>query len=301
MRGFNACSFLGLGVFVVGSARRTRADRPGATAAVVSALSAAGGAPLLVLPGILLVTGFVGLVIGAGCSADRHCLGPARSSPASPTGSRALSSVPGMRWSIAARPRARAAGAFLLHASAAVRAAAAPAAWCWRSLAIAEPCRACRFSSLGRRAARAAALPCSPPPWPFDAIRPRAASTRRPDCAFWLHLLAAPLIVHWADLSSLRRRARSRLHDGIALFRGLHEARADADRLIFSALALLLPSSSTAARCRLGTAYARLGRHRLARHATAARRAFAAFAGTLSLLGALVFVLGVGWIRLRRC
>jgi hypothetical protein len=119
----------------------------------------------------------------------------------------------------------------------------------------------------------------------FD-LSDRDRVTRRADCAFWLHLLASPLIVHSLILM-LAPNMKDMTTNGaliiVAIAAGLTLAAILIDRraLLVSALAYL------------GTVigYAITG--------TATDRA-AVFFATLVILGVLVLTIGVAWFPLRR-
>jgi hypothetical protein len=130
----------------------------------------------------------------------------------------------------------------------------------------------------------------------FDASD-RERLTRRADCAFWLHLLAAPLIVH-----SLIELAWLRSPGGIRSAASLTTESAIAIAAIVAVLAVvaiiidrraLLVSALTYLGVVIGYAIANtIGQQ-------GADKSFVFFA-TLVVLGALVVALGVGWQPLRR-
>jgi MFS family permease len=125
----------------------------------------------------------------------------------------------------------------------------------------------------------------------FD-LSDRERLTRRADCAFWLHLLAAPLIVHSlitlvltptiADMTDRMALAIIAVVACIAVVAILIDRRA----LLVSALAYI--------GIVVGYALSRSGAA-----TSSANRTFVIFA-TLLILGALVIALGVGWLPLRR-
>lgn len=125
----------------------------------------------------------------------------------------------------------------------------------------------------------------------FD-ISDRERVTRRADCAFWLHLLAAPLIVHSLismtvpSLSALSMTAAVALTIvAIACVLALAAVAIDRRALLvstFSYLGIVIAYAITTAR------------------ATAPADPTAVFFSTLAVLGMLVLGLGVGWQPLRR-
>ena len=123
----------------------------------------------------------------------------------------------------------------------------------------------------------------------FD-MSDRERLTRRADCAFWLHLLAAPLIVH--SLVSL-------VTDKLA---GMTAPVAATIVLIIAVLALVAIAIDRRALLVSGLSY--LGIVIAYAVSGAAGRApdtqAAVVAATLVILGAFVLALGVGWMPLRR-
>jgi hypothetical protein len=125
----------------------------------------------------------------------------------------------------------------------------------------------------------------------------RLRVTRAADCAFWLHLLAAPMIVHSLIRLILPTPA------GVAPFGlGMNTTSAVTIFVIvafLTAVAVLIDRRAllVSALIYLGTAigYALTG----AVHADAGNRP-AVFFATLVILGAMVLALGVGWQPLRR-
>jgi hypothetical protein len=125
----------------------------------------------------------------------------------------------------------------------------------------------------------------------FD-MSDRERLTRRADCAFWLHLLAAPLIVHSLismtvpSLSALSMTAAVALTIvAIAGLLALAAVAIDRRALLvstFSYLGIVIAYAITTAR------------------ATAPADPTAVFFSTLAVLGILVLGLGVGWQPLRR-
>ncbi len=123
----------------------------------------------------------------------------------------------------------------------------------------------------------------------FDASD-RERLTRRADCAFWLHLLAAPLIVHSA-MTLLTAPLASVLG-------GTAAALALAVVVIVAALALVAVLVDRRALLVSGLAYlgGAIG------YGLGAARGDSTFvvAATLVILGAFVLTLGAGWVPLRR-
>jgi hypothetical protein len=125
----------------------------------------------------------------------------------------------------------------------------------------------------------------------FD-MSDRERATRRADCAFWLHLLAAPLIVHSLismivpSVSALTMTASVALVIvAIATVLALVAVVIDRRALLvstFSYLGIVIAYAITTAR------------------ATAPADPSAVFFSTLAVLGILVLGLGVGWQPLRR-
>jgi len=125
----------------------------------------------------------------------------------------------------------------------------------------------------------------------------RTRTTRNADCAFWLHLLAAPLIVHslirlivpasddnpgWLNMTTTSAIA---IYAIVALLTAI-AVLIDRRALLVSALSYL----------GIAIGYALTGAVR----AGADRREVVVFFATLLILGALVLVLGVAWQPLRR-
>jgi MFS family permease len=122
----------------------------------------------------------------------------------------------------------------------------------------------------------------------FD-ISDRERLTRRADCAFWLHLLAAPLIVH--SLITLATGGITVMYGPgvltIVLVIGLLAVVAvaiDRRALLVSGLSYLGFAIGIVVSGVFGGGSAE----------------FAAWAATLVILGAFVLALGVGWMPLRR-
>jgi hypothetical protein len=123
----------------------------------------------------------------------------------------------------------------------------------------------------------------------FD-VSDRDRMTRRSDCAFWLHLLAAPLIVH--SLISLITPGLAQMSNGIALSILLIAAllaviaiAIDRRALLVSALAYIGIVIAYAAGMLTGQSNPSKG---------------GIFFATLVILGAFVIILGVGWQPLRK-
>ncbi len=123
----------------------------------------------------------------------------------------------------------------------------------------------------------------------FD-ISDRDRMTRRSDCAFWLHLLAAPLIVH--SLISLITPSLSRITNTIALaillivvILAVIAIAIDRRALLVSALAYIGIVIAYAGSMWTGQSGPAQG---------------GIFFSTLVILGAFVITIGVGWQPLRR-
>lgn len=116
--------------------------------------------------------------------------------------------------------------------------------------------------------------------------------TRRADCAFWLHLLAAPLIVH--SLIALITPSLKQIDDAVAAAIILIVAALAVIAIIIDRRALLV-----AALIYVGVviAYAIGGQALWSQRMT--DRSLVFFA-TLTILGLFVICLGVGWVPLRR-
>jgi hypothetical protein len=128
----------------------------------------------------------------------------------------------------------------------------------------------------------------------FD-VSDRKRLTRRADCAFWLHLLAAPLIVHSLISLVTRDRFAGDTTTVLAIF-GVVIVLA-AVSIIIDRRALFV-SALTYLGIVIGYAVT---------HATGQQTAFRSadantvtFFATLLILGAVVVALGVGWMPLRR-
>jgi hypothetical protein len=123
----------------------------------------------------------------------------------------------------------------------------------------------------------------------FD-ISDRERLTRRADCAFWLHLLAAPLIVH--SVISLAARP---LASGLGRGAPMGSALALAVVAIIAVLALVALLIDRRALLVSGLAY--LGG---AVAYLLSGDGVSVLAATLVILGAFVLTLGAGWVPLRR-
>jgi hypothetical protein len=136
----------------------------------------------------------------------------------------------------------------------------------------------------------------------FDASD-RERLTRRADCAFWLHLLAAPLIVRSAMLLAASPLAGAIGVAGEPLRRNMNTELAVAVMLIVAVLAVVALLIDRRALLVAGLAYlgAAIG-FALTGTRGSGVPADGAFvvATTLVILGALVLTLGVGWVPLRR-
>jgi hypothetical protein len=123
----------------------------------------------------------------------------------------------------------------------------------------------------------------------------------RADNAFWLHLLAAPLIVHsliWLMTPLLSAQPASVPGP---YWLNMSSALATGIVVIFAALAVVAIVIDRRALLVSGLAY--LGTaigYAIGGGTAASGRVPLAVAGTLTLLGALVLVLGVGWVPLRQ-
>ena len=308
LRGFNDVFFaIGVVLFVAGLLYFAP---PGASGSILTAAVVWGLAELLVgrmrlvLPGILLAIAFVVLVFAASVRMPAESWLGAGIDLRAPTALSVLQGLqyyPGGPLFFAARALvpAAAAGLFywrfklpfallplagsLVAVVLAVASYLVPAAQIWDPVALLV-CGLAVFT-----AAMA-----------FDASD-RERSTRRADCAFWLHLLAAPLIVHsliW--LISPALTATSAAVPGGPSWRAMTPELAAAIVLIFSVLALIAIAIDRRALLVAGLTYlgAAIG-YAISGGRAGPNVAFAV-SMTLALLGALVLVLGVGWMALRR-
>jgi hypothetical protein len=123
----------------------------------------------------------------------------------------------------------------------------------------------------------------------FD-ISDRDRMTRRSDCAFWLHLLAAPLIVH--SLISLITPNLARITNGVAFAILLIVAMLAVVAIAIDRRALLVSALAY-----IGIVIAYAGNMWTGQSGPPEGGIFFA---TLVILGAFVITLGVGWQPLRR-
>ena len=133
----------------------------------------------------------------------------------------------------------------------------------------------------------------------FDASD-RERLTRRADCAFWLHLLAAPLIVHSVIQLVTPSLVGSSRHFGVRFSPIMTNELALAIVLIVALLAIVAIAIDRRALLVSGLAY--LGGavgYALTGAAAGSGPGFKV-AATLVILGALVLSLGAGWVPLRR-
>jgi hypothetical protein len=298
VRGFNDIFFaIGVVLFVLGVAYFMP---PGSTGYLLMAAVVWGLAEILVrrlrlvLPGILLTIAFVALVFAASVGLGAESWLGLRVSWRWPT---ALSILQGLQY----YP-----GGPLVFAARALVPAAAAAAFYWRfklpfallplgaSLVVAalgvasfllpnasavSDTIVLLLCGLGTFAAAMS----------FDAAD-RERLTRRADCAFWLHLLAAPLIVHSAiSLAALP------LADSLGRVTSMSTALALAVVAIVAALAVVALLIDR--RALLVAGLASLGG--AIGYVLEGDRVFV-LAATLVILGAFVLTLGAGWVPLRR-
>jgi hypothetical protein len=134
----------------------------------------------------------------------------------------------------------------------------------------------------------------------FDASD-RERLTRRADCAFWLHLLAAPMIVRSAMLLLVAPLAGAIGAGGEPLRRNMNAEMALAVILIVAVLALVAILIDRRALLVAGLTYlgAAIGFALTGAGGTGGDGAFVV-AATLVILGAFVLTLGAGWVPLRR-
>jgi hypothetical protein len=136
----------------------------------------------------------------------------------------------------------------------------------------------------------------------FDASD-RERLTRRADCAFWLHLLAAPLIVHSVISLVSSPLAGALGRPAGPLTRDMNAELALAVALIVAVLAVVAVLIDRRALLVSGLAYlgGAIG-YALTGGAGGAFRGdpSVVFAATLVILGAFVLTLGAGWVPLRR-
>lgn len=127
----------------------------------------------------------------------------------------------------------------------------------------------------------------------FD-ISDRERVTRRADCAFWLHLLAAPLIMH----SAISLAARP-LASGIGRSLAMSSSVALAVIAVVALLAVVALFIDRRALLVSGLAYLGVAIAYILR-GDAPSAAVSVPATTLVILGAIVLTLGAGWVALRR-
>jgi cation transport ATPase len=125
-------------------------------------------------------------------------------------------------------------------------------------------------------------------------ISDRERLTRRSDCAFWLHLLAAPLVVH--SLISLVTPNFVQFSNAAAVAIVLIVAVLAVIAIAIDRRALLVSALMYVG---IVIAYAIGGLELWNGHAAQADRGLVFFA-TLVILGAFVITLGIGWLPLRR-
>lgn len=309
MRGFNDVFFaIGVVLFIAGLAYFVGRSPLGGlvVAAVVWGLSEILVQHLrLVLPGILLAVAFVGgVTLGVpveGWFGVEYFQARGAQAPGAQGLLDTLGSQPGVALVVALKGLIAAAAAagyyfrfrlpfalLLLAASLVMVVLAAaskvlPAAWIWDPVTL-------LVCALGVFAAAMA----------FD-ISDRERLTLRADNAFWLHLLAAPLIVHsliWLMTPLLSAQPASVPGP---YWLNMSSALAIGIVVIFAALAVVAIVIDRRALLVSGLAY--LGTaigYAIGGGTAASGRVPLAVAGTLTLLGALVLVLGVGWVPLRQ-
>jgi hypothetical protein len=298
VRGFNDVFFaIGVVLFIIGVAYFMPAGATGylLTAAVVWGLAEVlVKRRRLVLPGILLAIAFVALVLAASVGLPAEGWLGAGIEWHMPT---ALSILQGLQY----YP-----GGPLLFAARALVPAAAAAAFYWRfklpfallPLAVSLVIAALGVASFLLPQATAVAdmvvfllcgLAVFAAAMSFD-LSDRERLTRRADCAFWLHLLAAPLIVR--SVMSLAVQPRP-------FARTMSPELAVAVVVIVALLTVVAVTIDRRALLVAGLAY--LG-WAVGFALTAVGRGNGTFvlAATLVILGALVLTLGAGWVPLRR-
>jgi hypothetical protein len=309
LRGFNDVFFaIGVVLFVAGLLYFAP---PGATGSILTAAVVWGLAEILVgrmrlaLPGILLAIAFVALVFAASVRMPAEGWLGAGIELRAPT---ALSVLQGLQY----YP-----GGPLFFAARALVPAAAAAAFYWRfklpfallPMAVSLSIAALGVASFLLPNATATTdavvlLVCGlavfAAAMTFDASD-RERVTRRADCAFWLHLLAAPMIVRSAMLLFVSPLAGAIGIGGEPLRRNMNAEMAVAVILIVAVLALVAILIDRRALLVAGLTYlgAAIG---FALAGTGGGGADGAFvvASTLVILGALVLTLGAGWVPLRR-
>lgn len=299
LRGFNDVFFaIGVVLFLIGLAYYMP---PGTIGHVLAAAVVWGLAEFLVrrlrlvLPGILLAIAFVALVFEASVALPAEgwldSLNSERQWPTALSILQGLQLYPGgpLAFAVRALVSAAAAGVFywrfklpfalLPFAVSLVIAALGVASFLFpQAPAVADTV----FSLLCGLAVFTAAMS-------FD-MSDRERLTRRADCAFWLHLLAAPLIVRSAiSLTALP------LASGLGRVTSVSGAPALAVIAIVAVLALVALLIDRRALLVSGLAY--LGG---AIGYLLSDNLGSTLAATLVILGALVLTLGAGWVPLRR-
>lgn len=309
MRGFNDVFFaIGVVLFVAGFLYFTPRAATGfvMTAAVVWGLAEVLVARLrLVLPGILLASAFVVLVFLAAVRV------PVESALASEMWLRPMLPPSSMLDALHFYP-----GGPLAFAARALIATAAAAAFYWRfklpfallplaaSLVVAAVGVASfvipqSLSLSDSVVLLVCGLGVFAAAMSFDASD-RERLTRRADCAFWLHLLAAPLIVHSLIRLVTPGLVGSSRYFGLRFSPAMTNELALAIVLIVALLAIVAVLIDRRALLVSGLAYlgAAVG-YALTGAAIDSGPGFTV-AATLVILGALVLTLGAGWVPLRR-
>jgi hypothetical protein len=252
----------------------------------------------LVLPGILLALAFVGLVLAASVGVPMESRLGSGNQVRMPT---ALSLLQGLQY----YP-----GGPLVFSLRALVPAAAAAAFYWRfklPFALLPLAASLVIAALGVAsflAPQAAAvadtivfLLCGlgvfAAAMSFD-ISDRERLTRRADCAFWLHLLAAPLIMH-SVISLATRPLAGDLGRGLAM----SSTAALAVIAVVAALALVALLIDRRALLVSGLAYLGVAIALILR-GDAPVPAASVLPTTLVILGGIVLTLGAGWVQLRR-
>jgi hypothetical protein len=309
MRGFNDVFFaIGVVLFVAGLLYFTPRGATGyaVAAAIVWGLAEVlVGRLRLVLPGILLASAFVVLVFFAATPVPLESRLPFETRPMFPPSGVLdyLHFYPGGPLAFAGRAliAAAAAAAFYwrfklpftllpLAASLVVAALGAASFLLPQSIVVSD---ALVMLACGLAVFAAAMV--------FDASD-RERITRRADCAFWLHLLAAPMIVRSAMLLAVSPLADAISVTGEPVRRNMNAEMAVAVMLIVAVLALVALLIDRRALLVAGLAYlgAAIGFALTgSRIGVQADGAFVV-AATLVILGALVLTLGAGWVPLRR-
>jgi hypothetical protein len=305
LKGFNDVFFaIGVVLFLLGAIYFTSLHLPGTSgiivmAAIVWALAEVLVARLrLVLPGILLAAAFVGFVLAASVGLPMESRLGSNNQLRMPT---ALSLLQGLQY----YP-----GGPLVFTMRALVPAAAAAAFYWRfklPFALLPLAGSLVIAALGVASFLVPQAPAVADTiffllcglgvfaaaMSFD-ISDRERVTRRADCAFWLHLLAAPLIMHSA-ISLAARPLASGLGRGLAMSSPVALA-VIAIVAVLALVALLIDRRAllVSGLTYLGVAIAYI----LSGDAPAP--AVSVLPTTLVILGALVLTLGAGWVPLRR-